>query len=143
MAKQLFTNAYVKLNDVDLSDHVVSVTWDASTEIIDMTTMHATAINKEKMVSWDDWSFNVEFKQDFKAAAAGAVDATLWAIYLAHAAVDIIIKPNGATTAVTNPRFYGTAIMTNYSLGGSVGEGAAASATFEGSGVFTRDTDDA
>ena len=137
MAKQLFSNAYLMVNSVDLSDHIRSVTLDASTEIVDSTTMGA-AVVKEKIVSFDDASIKVEFAQDFKAAATGAVDATLWAVRVAHAAVAIILKPSGATTGATNPKWTGNVIMTAYSFGGGVGDLATASATFEFSGAITR-----
>jgi len=137
MAKQLFSNAYLMVNSVNLSDHIRSVTLNASTEIVDATTMSA-AVVKEKIVSWDDWSIDVEFAQDFKTAAAGAVDVTLWAVRTGHAAVAIILKPNGDTTAATNPKWTGNAIMTSYSFGGGVGDLATATAKFEGSGAVTR-----
>jgi predicted secreted protein len=140
MAKQLFSNAYCMLNTVDLSLYIRSLTLNTSTDIVDVTTMNPTAITKEKVVGFDDWSVDVEWAQDFVAAK---VDATVWAVRVLHAAVAIIMKPNGSTTAVTNPKFTGNVILASYSpLAGSVGDAAMVPTHFEGSGTLTRATSD-
>lgn len=137
MAVLVLKNAYVSLNAVDLSDHVRAVTINYEAEIQDKTVMGATG--RGKIAGLTNASFDITFAQDY---AAGEVDATLHTL-VGAAAFAFIIKPNGDTTGVTNPKFTGNCVLASYNpVSGSVGDLAEAQATFEVDGALGRATSD-
>jgi len=120
MAVKHFYDAYVKLNSVDLSDHVMSVTW------------------KERVAGLKDWSVEVTFKQDY---AAASVDATVWALLGSTSAIPIDIRPASTDASATNPRYYGNVVLESYPpLDGAVGTLQEPSVTLQGNGALTRAT---
>jgi hypothetical protein len=128
----VFTNAYVMLNAVDLSDHVKSVTLDYKGELQDNTAMGATT--RTRLGGLKDWSLEIEFFQDF---AAAEVDATLFG--LVGTPFTIEVKPVNAAASPTNPRYNGTGILESYPpIGGSVGEMAMTSVSIQAAGVLSR-----
>lgn len=135
MATIALTNAYLSVGGTDLSAHVKSVSIDYSAAELDDTAMGDSSTSR--IAGLKDWSVSVEFNQDY---AAGAVDATLFSL-VGAAAFAVIVKPNGGTTSATNPSFTGNAILTGYNpVSGAVGDLAAASASFAGSGTLARAT---
>lgn len=137
MAEIIFDDPYVMINTVDLSDHVRSVTINYKAEIQDKTAGGSTS--RERIAGLKDWSVDIEFNQDY---AAGEVDATLFSL-IGAASFPIIIKPDGDTTGVTNPRFTGNAVLETYSpIAGSVGDLATTTITMQGDGDMSRATSD-
>ena len=129
-------NAYVMVNNVDLSDHVKSVTVNYSAESLENTAMGATT--KSRQAGLLDWSVEVEFYQDY---ANAKVDATLFPL-VGAAAFAIHVKPENAAIAATNPDYTGNVILPEYSpVSGSVGELSTVSVTFEAAGALTRDVE--
>jgi len=138
MAEIIFDDPYVMINTVDLSDHVRSVTINYKAEIQDKTAGGATS--RERIAGLKDWSVDIEFNQDY---ASGEVDATLFDL-VGAASFPIIIKPDGETTGVTNPKFTGNAVLETYSpIAGSVGDLATTTITMQGDGDMGRATSDA
>ena len=134
MAFVVLKNAYVMINNVDLSDHVKQVTVNYSAESLENTAMGATT--KSRQGGLLDWSVEVEFYQDY---ASGKVDATLFPL-VGAAAFAIHVKPENATISAANPDFTGNVILPEYSpVSGSVGELSTVSVTFEAAGALTRD----
>ena len=82
MADFVLNDAYVKINTVDLSDHVESVTLSLDVESIDDTCMADTS--RAFLPGLKNGTLSVTFKQDF---AASEVDATLAGVYSGGAAV--------------------------------------------------------
>ena len=137
MAVLVLKDAYALINAVDLSDHIRSITINYEAEIQDKTVMGATG--RGKIAGLTNASIDITFAQDY---AAGEVDATLHPL-IGAAAFAFIIKPNGSSTGVTNPRFYGNAVLASYNpISGSVGDFAEAQATFEVDGTLSRATSD-
>ncbi len=136
MASEVFDNAFVSINGVDLSDRAKSVTLNMSRDDIDDTNMgNATRVHKAGL---KDWSIDVEFAQDF---AASEVDATLWPIFDNGTTVTVIIRPKNEAVASTNPSYYGSAVLLSYPpIGGSVGELMMTSVSFTAAGDLTRAT---
>lgn len=135
MAFLVLTDASLTVNDVDLSDHVKSITLNYSAEILDDTAMGATS--KSRVAGLKDWSAEVEFLQDY---AADKVDATLFPL-VGAASFAVHIKPKSGAIAVDNPDYTGNAVLGEYSpVSGAVGELSTVSVTFEGDGDLTRDT---
>jgi hypothetical protein len=109
MALLVFTDAFVSINAVDLSDHVKSVKLALSVNAQESTAMGSGT--KTNIAGLKEWSVDVEFFQDY---AASNVDATLFALIGAAAfAIDIRPVKTGGRSA-TNPSYTGNAILTNY-----------------------------
>ena len=132
-----FTNAALKINAVDLSNRVESVSLDLGKDDIDLTAMgdgghtHVGGLENSKL--------NVNFWQAF--AAASEVDATLYPIFTAGTAVAFQLTANGTTISATNPMYSGQIVMTDYQpIAGKVGDGLQAPVTMSVSGTVTRGT---
>lgn len=138
MAKFVFKDAHLTVNSVDLSARVESLTLTVTAETPETTAMGDGT--RERVASFIDWSFEVNFRQDFIAPASNAVDSTLFDL-VGATAFPIIIRPVSDAKSVTNPEFTGNALLSSYSpMGGSVGDVAAAPASFQGSGTLARAT---
>lgn len=123
MANFIWSDAYLSVNGVDLSDHVQSLTVTYEAEQQDDTVMgNDTRSNKPGL---KNWSIEVNFLQDY---ASNEVDATLFS--LVGSTFAIIIKPVNTATGATNPRFDATGTLSTYNmLGGAVGDLAVAPVT--------------
>ena len=73
MATFVFKNGYVMVNNVDLSDHVRSVSLSYSAADVEDNNMGDST--QQRLAGLKDWSLSVEFSQDY---ASGKVDATLF-----------------------------------------------------------------
>lgn len=135
MSDFAFTDAFVSINSVDLSDHVKQVTLDYSAEMLDATAMgDGTRIN---LGGLKDWTISIEFKQDF---TADEVDATLFS--LVGASFPVIVRPvKSSAVGATNPNYVATGILESYSpLGNQVGELAMAPVTIRPASALARAT---
>jgi hypothetical protein len=118
MASFVLTDASVVINSVDLSDHVRSVTINASAEEVDDTNMGDTA--RVRLPGLLDWSIDIEMAQDF---AASEVDATLWPLFSNKTTFTVVVKPTSAAVGATNPTYTGTGALFEYHpLDGAVGD---------------------
>lgn len=138
MSKMILDDAYFAAGasgkEVDLSDHVRSVSIEMKTDIVDATCMSDTY--KDKLAGMTDWKCTVEFAQDYDA---GEVDATLFP--LMGADVSLIIRPTSAVKGATNPEYTGTGIMADYTpLDGKVSDLNTNKVTFEGRADLARNT---
>ena len=135
MATFVFTDAFVSLNAVDLSDHVKSVTLDYKGELKDATAMgDTTRIRKGGL---KDWSIAVDIHQD---NAAAKDDATLFG--LVGTTFAVIVRPDKSdAVSATNPNFTGTGILESYQpVGSELGEMSAAPVAIQAAGALTRAT---
>lgn len=132
----ILKNAFVSVNGVDLSDHVQEVSLEMGREGQDDTVMgHNTRTMESGLKTW---SFSVTFKQNYNAAK---VDATLFGVYNAGAAVAVAVRPDNGVKAATNPEFSGQAILESYTpLGQAIGDFATAPCSFTAAGDLTRST---
>ena len=136
MGKFVFKNCHFTVNAVVLSARVESLTLNYGAETPEVTAMGDGT--RTRVPSFIDWSIEVQFRQDFIAPAASAVDSTLFPL-VGAAAFAIIIRPDDGVKSATNPEFTGNALLTTYNpLTGGVGDVAAAPATFMGDGVLAR-----
>lgn len=134
MAEFVFTNAFLSIGGVDLSDHVRSVTLNYSAEMQDKTAMGD--LTRTRLGGLLDWSLEVNFNQDF---AASNVDATLFPLVGTSPA--IVLRGDAGVVSATNPEFQGNAVLESYApLGGNVGDMAETPVTFPGDGTLTRAT---
>lgn len=136
MAKYVFTNAYLLINNVDLSSNVESVTLENTAADVDVTAMGDGG--KRHLAGLQDNKLNVTFWQDF---AATKVDATLSGIFSAGTAVAFKIGSNGSSFSSTNPNYSGSVVLLSYQpVTGKVGDGGQTQVQFVVDGTVTRGT---
>lgn len=135
MAVFALVNAYVSINSVDLSDHCRAVTINAQADQLDSTTFGD---------SWREYTGGLksgtvafEFLDDF---ATSSVDSTLFSILSTGTAVAVAVKPVNTTISTTNPEYQFNILPHEWNMGGSLGEMAAKSVTYNITGAITRDT---
>ena len=133
MAVLAFTDAYLVINSVNLSDHVKSVTFTADVATLDSTAMTDTWT--ENIAGLKSGSIAVTFNDDF---AASSVDATLWP--LLGTSTTFELRPTSAAASATNPKWTGSVLVNQHTVGGSIGELGAKSLTFPTTGAVTRAT---
>jgi hypothetical protein len=136
MARIVLTDVGVLINNVDLSDHIASVTINQSVDAVETTAFGDGG--RTRIGGLEDSSITLDFHQDF---ASGEVDATIAPLVGGTASFDI--GPFGTAVAAsgTAPRFTGTVLLTEWTpLNGTVGDLSTASVTWPVSGVVTRGT---
>jgi hypothetical protein len=135
VARLVLNNAYVVLGaSSDISDHVASITLSTSYDIVETTAFGDTA--KKRVAGLADNSITLELHQDF---AASSIESIIYP--LQGTAVAFEVRPVNTTVAATNPKYTGSALVTEWTpLNGSVGELATASVTWPISGAITKST---
>lgn len=133
MAVLAYTDAYLVVNSVNLSDHVKSVTLTVDSAQLDSTAMTDTWT--ESIGGLKSGSLAVTFNDDF---AAGSVDATIWP--LLGTTTTFELRPTSGAVSTTNPKWTGSLFISGTSVGGGVGELGAKSVTWPTSGTVTRAT---
>ncbi len=118
MAVTHLSDAFVRLNAIDLSDHVKSVEVTYEAEALDDTLMGDDT--RSNLAGLKNWSMSITFAQDY---ASSSVDATLFDL-VGAAAFSIRVRPDKSTAAsATNQNINGNCILTSYPpLSGSVGD---------------------
>jgi hypothetical protein len=132
MAVVALTNASVVFNSVDLSDHVSSVTVDATVAELDVSAMGSGGWSS-MIAGQKNGSIAIEF---FSDTAAASVDATLWAALGTD--VVVVVKADAGTVTATNPSYTGTVMVNGFTSGGSFGEVSKTSRTFPLNGALVR-----
>ncbi len=134
MAQFVLSDAFCSVAGVDLSDHVKSLTLNHGADSVEKTVMSDTT--HKFMGGLKVTSLDVEFAQDF---ASAKVDATLFPLVGTTAA--IIVRPDSAAVSATNPNFTFTGLLESYPpLGGSIGDEATVSVTFQTTTDLSRAT---
>jgi hypothetical protein len=133
MAQEVFTDAYVSINSVDLSDHVKSVKLNYQANGVDGSAMsNLFAVTMPGLKSWD---LEIEFYQDY---ALAKVDATMFSL-VGAAAFAVALRPKSAVQSATNPTFAGNALCLSYQpMGGAHGDAHMAPVSLRGTGTLTR-----
>ena len=136
MARIVLTDAYVKLNNVDLSDHIASVEIAQSFDSIETTAFGDSG--RTRTGGLEDSSVTLSFHQDF---AAASVDQTIAPLVGGTAAFEIRAVGTATAVSATNPKWTGTVLITEWNpLSGAVGELSTADVTWPVSGQVTRGT---
>ena len=136
MATFVLYDAYLSVAGVDLSDHVRSVTVDAGQNMADDTAMGDAFVSNTAGLA--TWSISVELLQDY---ASSKVDATLEPLLGIGNTAALVVRPTSSSVSATNPNYSGTGILESYNpIGGTVGDQAMASATFQSASALTRAT---
>lgn len=134
MARIVLTDVGVLINNVDLSDHVASVTINQNVDAVETTAFGDGG--RTRVGGLEDSSLTLDFHQDF---ASANVDATIGP--LLGLTTTFEIRPiGGDAVGATNPFFTGTCLVTEFTpLNGSIGDLSTASVTWPVSGVVTRE----
>jgi hypothetical protein len=136
MARIVLTDVGVLINNVDLSDHVATITINQNVDAVETTAFGDGG--RTRIGGLEDSSITLDFHQDF---SAGDVDATIAPLVGGTASFNI--GPFGTAVAAsgTAPRYTGTVLLTEWTpLNGSIGDLSTASVTWPVSGVVTRVT---
>lgn len=110
MGKQILTNGFVSINNVDLSDHAFSLDTPDTKEQVDVSGFNANG-NKEFLPGQRDQTLTIGFLQDY---AASKVHQTLKALYEGNTDFPFTVAPAGSTLSATNPGWSGTANIYEY-----------------------------
>ena len=123
----VFTNGYFSWNAVALSAHVREIRLTVrKTTVPDHDTMGSTG--EKYVVVLQAYDLEIQVRQDY---AAAAVEKTLAADLLAGTARAFEIRPDAGVVGATNPKYTGTAIITEYEpINGAFGEVLGARAKF-------------
>jgi len=133
VARLVLNNAYVVLGaSSDISDHCASITLSSSYDVVETTSFGDTA--KKRVAGLVDNSITLELHQDY---AASSIESIVYP--LLGTAVAFEVRPVNTTVGATNPKYTGSALVTEWTpLNGSVGELATASVTWPISGAITK-----
>jgi hypothetical protein len=136
MARIVLTDAYVKLNNVDLSDHIASIEIAQSFDAVETTAFGNSA--RTRVGGLEDSSITLSFHQDF---ASASVDQTIAPLVGGTAAFEIRARGTATAVSATNPKWTGSVLVTEWSpLSGAVGELSTADVTWPVSGPVVRGT---
>lgn len=133
MATMVFKNAFLWINNVDLSNSVQSLSLSYEAASLDETAM---GDNSRKMRGGlKSQGLDVTFFQKYSC-----VDATLFGLVGCQTSIEVRAC-NACSTADTNPRYSGTWLLRSYPpLGGAVGDLLTAQVRFEPAGDLSRNT---
>jgi hypothetical protein len=120
----------VKVNTVDLSDHVTSVTLNRSFDELEVTAMGDSGHKFVKGLEAS--SITIDFLND---TASASVLATLQAAWGTNVTV-VLLQSKGTAVSATNPLYTATCLINNTTdINGAVGDLSTQSITFNVSGT--------
>jgi hypothetical protein len=120
----------VKVNSVDLSDHVTSVTLNRSFDELEVTAMGDSGHKFVKGLEAS--SITLDFLND---TASASVLATLQAAWGTNVTV-VLLQSKGTAVSATNPLYTATCLINNTTdINGAVGDLSTQSITFNVSGT--------
>lgn len=101
MAKFVFKSGTVKINGVDLSDHVRNVDIPMSKDQVEDTGLNGPGLH-QFIPGLAGERYVITFASDFDASK---VHATLYPIYRSELTVEVEVTPLAGAASATNPRF--------------------------------------
>jgi len=132
MATEVWDDAFLTINAVDLSDHIQSVSFTYSAAELDDTAMGDDTHSRKGGLK--DWGITVKWHEDF---AAASVDATMFPLVGTNPA--IVLRPRKADVkSATNPEYTGTGFVPSYGFGGNVGDLLPADTQIQAAGTLAR-----
>lgn len=137
MAKLILTSTYLSLNAVDRSQWVARVELAVEAEAKDVTTF-ASGGFKENLSGLKSGNIAIMFDND---VATAQLDETMWALFIASAAVTFEVRATSAVVGVSNPKYTGSLIITGWTpITGAPGDVNQFSVTYPTTGPITRAT---
>lgn len=130
MAVFLSNKVGVKVNSVDLSDHVTSVTLNRTFDELLVTAMGDSG--QKRVKGLEDSSVTIDFLND---TASASVLATLQAAWGTNVTV-VLLQEKGTAVSATNPLYTMTCLVNNTTdINGAVGDLGTQSVTWNVSGT--------
>jgi hypothetical protein len=133
MAIFAHTNAYVTINAVDVSDHVISAEWNESVDTVETVAMSDSDVTVKP--TFKRGTFSVELQQDY---ATSNVYPTISAAIDANVPIAVEYRADAGTVSATNPTMQANAVVTEYAQGGPIGDIATTAFTWPLTGAVTR-----
>jgi len=131
MAVFLSNNVGVKVNSVDLSDHVTNVSISRSFDELEVTAMGDSGHKFVKGLEAS--SITIDFLND---TASANVLATLQAAWGTNVPI-VLLQTKGTAVSATNPLYTATCLINNTTdINGAVGDMSTQSITFNVSGTI-------
>jgi len=131
MAVFMSNNVGVKVNSVDLSDHVTAVTLNRSFDELEVTAMGDSGHKYVKGL--EAGSVTIDFLND---TASANVLATLQAAWGTNVTI-VLLQTKGTAVSATNPLYTMTCLINNTTdINGAVGDLSTQSLTFNDSGTI-------
>lgn len=113
-------NCYVRIDGVDLSDHMQQVEVPMTNEDVDVTAMGAGG--RQHLAGLRDDHFTFTAFSDF---ASGKIHQTINPKFVSGGTVEVLVAASGSTLGTSNPGFYGYCPVLTYTpIGGNVGDAA-------------------
>ena len=134
MAVFALTSEYTALNGSDRSADIKSSVLTVDVAELD-TTDFASSGWTEVIGGLKSGTLAIEFQDD---VAASAIDSILWP--LLGTVVTFEVRGTSSAVGTSNPKYTGSVLITQASIGGAVGELATKSLTFPTTGAVTRAT---
>lgn len=135
MAFMVLTAQYISLNGSDLKAYCSKAELSVEVEEKEVTT-YASAGWKEMIGGLKSGELELEFKQDF---AAAALDSILWPLFGTVVAFET--RPTQSVVGTSNPKWTGNVLIKELKpLSGSVGDEATQGVSFPTTGAVTRAT---
>jgi len=134
MAVFLSNNVGVKVNGVDLSDHVTSVTINRSFDELEVTAMGDSGHKFVKGLEAS--SITLDFLNDTATTPTNSVLATLQSTWGTNVPI-VLLQTKGTAVSATNPLYTATCLINNTTdINGAVGDLSTQSITFNVSGTI-------
>jgi hypothetical protein len=133
MAKHILKSPVITVNGSDLSQYISKVELNLQYEDVDVTAF--TDNGKRHAGGLENDSFGFTIRHD---ATYSAVDGVIYP--LLGTVVAVTVKPKNAAPGPDNPLYSGNVLVTNWKVGGTVGENPTADVTWPVDGVMTRAT---
>lgn len=140
MAKFVLTSVTTKINNVDFSDHLASVTIDLTADEVETTAFGGSGF-RTRVGGLKDGSITLSFHNDFGTSGSDAVDSTIWSLFNTNATV--VVTPTSGTVSPSNPSYSGVFLVSQVNpISGSVGDLATRDVTWPVAGTagITRGT---
>lgn len=120
-------NYYLSIGGSDISSYIKSATLRGEYDEVEVTAMGDAT--HHSIPGLANWEIEAECNQSHTSSE---LDSIIWPLLGASSASAIIMKPNGGTTGVSNPKWTANGRIYSYTpLGGSVGDGATTSFTIK------------
>ncbi len=115
MAKLVLTNANVKVNGTDFSDHIAAVTIELSADEVETTAFGQST--RTRVGGLLDGSIQLDWHQDFVTSVDAALSPLVGSI------ATVVVLPNGTAVGSANPKWTGEYLVSQYSpVAGAVGD---------------------
>jgi hypothetical protein len=140
MPKFVLTSVSTKINNVDFSDHLASVTIDLSADEVETTAFGGSGF-RTRVGGLKDGSITLSFHNDFGTSGSDAVDSTIWGLF--NTAATVVVTPTSGTVSPSNPSYTGVFLVSQVNpISGSVGDLATRDVTWPTAGTagITRGT---